>query len=84
MIILELCEEIHKLKYISELLELDANSLLNFENKNTKEEVFSDISRDIYASAGLGTSSQSEEAKIVSVDENFSKRNFRYTHKEEL
>ncbi len=28
---------------------------------------------DIYASAGLGTSSQSEEAKIVSVDENFLK-----------
>lgn len=28
---------------------------------------------DIYASAGLGTSSQSEEVKIVSVDENFLK-----------
>ncbi|HEF9197632.1 TPA: S24 family peptidase [Campylobacter coli] len=65
--------EIHKLKYISELLELDANSLLNFENKNTKEEVFFRYFPDIYASAGLGTSSQNEEAKIVSVDENFLK-----------
>lgn len=64
---------------LADLLKVDKNDLGKCEHiekyyieKNENQIEFRYFP-DIYASAGLGTSSQSEEVKIVSVDENFLK-----------
>ncbi|MFQ6341969.1 helix-turn-helix transcriptional regulator [Campylobacter sp. VTCC 70190] len=64
--------ELFKLKLIGDFLDLSAEDLLLNFFKNDNQINFNYFP-DIYASAGLGTSSQSEEVKIVSVDENFLK-----------